>query len=151
MSVQITVMLKHPDENEYQQELRHVQALKRSGVPVRSFLLFAGVDSGTLTFSDNSNSRIYLWEPGVIPANEKVKYKFFETKYQIHRFDTMDSQWYQVKERPWYWPFWDFWADRSYGTSIPVAFDSLEAARAAIQGRMTGNSQVRSILVDTHQ
>lgn len=140
------------DEDSYHCELRHVQALKRKGVPMSSFLLFPGADSGKLSYLDDVDGfRTYTWEPSVTPCNSLARCGIFETKYQIHKFETLSEHWYQVKERPWYWPFWGYWSDNTYGKPIPVTFKTLEHARLAIQGRIHGNSGVRSILVDTHR
>ena len=130
----VHVTLQQPEEPTIlQTEMRHVSELSRAGIPMKRHTLFYGPEAGVLSWSDTDTHRIYQWEPGVITPEPKV-FGVFDNRYEIHKFHDASNMWFQVYQKPWYWPFWGYWTHKGE----PTEFPTLNEARQAITFRRNG-------------
>ena len=48
----------------------------------------------------------------------------FRTKFRIHKYQVGLDTWYEVSEKPWYWPVWDKCCVRQLGVVLPLMFQN---------------------------
>ena len=113
-------------------ELEHVDALKRRGVPMKNYNLFYGVESGTLSWEDKDGYRYYRWYTETRIETESKPW--WKPKFTIVRRETLGETWYEVREKVFYWPFWETWTTGK-NTPQTIKFNSLYLARKAIELR----------------
>ena len=132
-------------------ESDHVDALRRAGVPMRSWCIFQGVDIGKLEWEDTNELRRYRWsrEEHIEEHSKGLLRGIFRRKHRISRQENLASIWYIVEEWNWYWPIWSKWTHAVGVDTIYVTrFKSLYEARRAVQFQENRNDPPVSTIVE---